>query len=167
MLRVTPIKLELQVPEAERAADEASDSSVGASVPGYPGRVFRGQGHRHQSRCGSELPHLRGGGQFPTRPGAQARHVRHRAHPAARKHAGNLHSPGARDHGRDHQFVAGILHPRRQGAPGGGAARRAGWRSDPDSVRHLRPTRWWRPITCRIYTTAKPCSSRDIRRDRS
>jgi len=41
LVRVTPIKLELQVPEAN-ATQLQIRADVEASVPGYPGRVFRG-----------------------------------------------------------------------------------------------------------------------------
>ena len=42
LLRITPIKLELQVPESN-AADIRVGEEVEATVPGYPSRVFRGR----------------------------------------------------------------------------------------------------------------------------
>jgi RND family efflux transporter MFP subunit len=42
VLRITPIKLELQVPESN-AADVKLAEDVEAEVPGYPGRVFKGR----------------------------------------------------------------------------------------------------------------------------
>ena len=85
VLRITPIKLQLQVPETN-ASRMAAGLDVLANVPGYPGRDFAGKVTAINPQVDRELAHLHGRSRVPqSRSRAQARHVRHRAHPASRK----------------------------------------------------------------------------------
>ncbi len=138
LVRVTPLKLELQVQESN-APQLKIGADVEASVPGYPGRTFHGTVTSinptvdSNSRTVSVEARVREPG-----PGAEARHVRHGAHSVERQQHGNLFATRQHSHRSQHQLVSGFLHSRRQGAGGRGAAGRGGRRHDPDSVGHHR-----------------------------
>ena len=90
LVRVTPLKLELAGSGIERAAVETGRRSRGQrsrlSGPNLPRH-----GDVHQSDRGLEFAHRFGGGEVrQSGPGAEARHVRHRAHSAERQQHGNL-----------------------------------------------------------------------------
>ena len=63
LVRVTPLKLELQVQESNAPQLKIGDD-VEASVPGYPGRTVPRQCDGHQPDCGCELPHRGGGSEI-------------------------------------------------------------------------------------------------------
>ena len=137
LVRVTPLKLDLQVQESNAPQLKIS-ADVEASVPGYPGRTFQGKVTSINPTVDSNSRTVYGGGEVrQPGSGAEARHVRHGAHSAERQQHGNLSAAAARSYRSQHQLFASLFRSRRQGARGRGAIGRGGWRHDPDSVGHL------------------------------
>ena len=122
IVRVTPIKLELQIPELY-APQMKRGLGVEAAVSGYAGRVFNGTVTAVNPAVDPNSRTFIVEVTFAQyRRGAAARHVRDGARRASGQHAGHLCAAGAVITDPDHQFLAGLHDSRRQGTPGGGAA---------------------------------------------
>ena len=112
LLRITPIRLELQVPEVN-APDMKLNVGVEAMVPGYPGRVFQGRVTAINPAVDPSSRTITVIAEFPNtdialKPGmfATARILL-----AGRQH-GAVRAAQRRDHRSNHQLLAALFHSR-------------------------------------------------------
>ncbi|MEI9813070.1 MAG: efflux RND transporter periplasmic adaptor subunit [Acidobacteriota bacterium] len=134
ILRITPLKLQLQVPQLY-APNVKIGLPVEANVSGFGERVFKGRVTAINPRGRNQFPHLYRRGRISEHgPRVEARYVRHIAHRAGRQHQGRVRAARRGSIGCHHQFIAGVHDCRRQGARRCRAAGRSLGRHDSNFI---------------------------------